>query len=237
MTHIRPLFSAAQALRSTFLVSSELQARRIRAPPTSLIPTRNYAGFSRSPRSRPGPPPPPPSSRPSNGPILNEKIQGRTIQINEGGTLTEPVLLQDALDKLDKSQFFLVQVAAPTPERCAICKIVTKAEMREKKSQTKKAIKAAILPTKRIELNWSIDAHDLQHRLGQLESFLEKGKRVELALMRKKGKRPATNSEADALIAKVREKIQEVGAVEAKPMTGKFPRLVEFVLDKPQSSS
>lgn len=233
MTHTHPLFSAAQALRSTFFASSELQARRIPTLPTSLIPVRNYGGFSRPIRSR-GPPlaPSPPS-----GPIMNEKIPSRMIQINEDGALTDPVPLQNVLNQMDKAQFVLLQVAEATPERHAICKMVTKAYMKEKKAQNKKAVKAAAVPMKRIELNWGIDPHDLQHRLGQLESFLDKGKRVELVLLRKKGKKPATAAEAEGLIEKTRKRIEEIGAVEVKPMTGKFPRQVEFVLDKPQGGS
>ncbi|KKA19281.1 Translation initiation factor IF3, partial [Rasamsonia emersonii CBS 393.64] len=121
------------------------------------------------------------------GVVQNEAIQAETIQIvNENGGLDPPVRTADVLSSLQRSEYTLVQVAPGGDGRPPVCKILSKKMMREQEKAKAKAAHAAKTSTKQIELNWAIDQHDLAHRLKQLASFIEKGRRVELILTRKK---------------------------------------------------
>lgn len=73
---------------------------------------------------------------------------------------------------------------------------------------------------KKIELNWAIDPHDLSHRLKQLANFLDKGRRVDLTLMRKRGKRRPTPEEIQHVMDRVTEGIEAANGCQLKPMDG-----------------
>ena len=73
---------------------------------------------------------------------------------------------------------------------------------------------------KQVEVNWSIDNHDLSHRLKQMSTFLEKGRKVDIVLKKKRGKRAATKDEIKHVIDSVKEAIEAADAVEHKPMDG-----------------
>ena len=228
---IRPLvFSPAAALRYAFnLPDSRLTAcrtavrhnsfyqPRIRTKPLPLSPSL----------------PPQPTRRKSGSIPKDEEIGDGTVQlVQEDGSLAEPVSLRDALQSFDREKNFLVRVAPPGPDRFSVCKIVSKDTLRDQqRSKTKSKTTGSMAP-KQLELNWAIDEHDLSHRLKQMESFLDKGRKVHLILNRKKGKRLATLDEAESLFNAVQQRIKDSGATEIKPVQGKLLRRLEFVLAK-----
>lgn len=165
--------------------------------------------------------------------IVDENIKARLIQVvDEEGSLQTTTTVDYILRTFDRIDYFLVQVAPPTEERPAVCKIISKKHLREQKYQKAKAARTQKQTTKQIELNWTIDPHDLSYRMKQLESFLSKGRKVEVIMARKKGKRRATVEEAEKLISMVKEKVQEIGAVESKAMLGKAPSMVTMFLEQ-----
>lgn len=157
----------------------------------------------------------------------------------DDGALGEPISLWEALESFDREQSFLVKVADPSADRATVCRIVSKADFREQqraKLKTKTSKGADSTAGKQIELNWAIDQHDLSHRLKQMESFLNKGKKVQLLLMKKKRKRPATEAEAQILLETVQQRIKDIDATQVKPMRGKLLYQVEFTLEKAQNA-
>lgn len=146
--------------------------------------------------------------------------------------------LWHALQSFDRENNFLLKVADATIDRATVCRIVNKAEFREQQRamQKSKSKSSEGAVTKQIELNWAIDEHDLSHRLKQMESFLNKGKKVHLLLMRKKRKKAATPDQAQALLDTVKKRIIDIGATQVKPARGTLLQQVEFMLEKSQRS-
>lgn len=76
---------------------------------------------------------------------------------------------------------------------------------------------------KTLELNWAIDKGDLGHRLERMREFLGKGYKVEVVLVKKRGKsKPASQEQMEGLVKGVRGAIEEGGWKEHKPMEGKI---------------
>jgi translation initiation factor IF-3 len=86
--------------------------------------------------------------------------------------------------------------------------------------------------TKQIELNWAIDAHDLAHRLKQLTNFLEKGRKVEVIMKRKKAKRSPTVEEIKQVIQSVLDTTREAGGTQVKAMEGEPGKQVIITVKK-----
>jgi translation initiation factor IF-3 len=169
-------------------------------------------------------------------PLRDEDIGVDFVQIvNADGSLGQPLSLGVALLSFDREQNFLVKAADSTADRFTVCRVVSKAEYREQQRSRGKPAKGSNA-LKQVELNWAIDQHDLSHRLNQMESFLNKGKRVQLTLVRKPKKRLATMSEAESLLETVKQWIKDVEAIQTKPMNGKPSHHVEFFLEKPRKS-
>ncbi|KAK7954944.1 hypothetical protein PG988_015638 [Apiospora saccharicola] len=180
-------------------------------------------------------------------------IPYRFVKIaDENGVLSGPQNKYDVLDSLDRQKYCLVMVAPPPskeaedaedaeaegkeesmtwndmPEpEAAICRLIDKfayakmAEEKEKEARRKK------LNTKELELNWAIAANDLGHKVTQLEGFLSKGKTVEVMVAKKRGGRVATKEEGEALIDRLEEAAEGVGANIAK-REGNFPGMVKL---------
>lgn len=85
---------------------------------------------------------------------------------------------------------------------------------------------------KQIELNWSIDPHDLSHRLKKLPAFVDKGRTVEIILTRKRNKRMATADEIKQLMDTLRAAIEEANAHQTKPMDGEVGKTLTITVEK-----
>lgn len=217
MKHSRSVVSIAQALRRTFIAP-------VHTSRAGLIPLRLYQPMRHELQSRSYQLPQGPAPLGTNkAPPINEAINAPYIQlVNEKNELDPPIRLSKALASFDPLEFFLVQVAQAELDRPPVCKILNKKEHREREKAKAKAAKASRVQTKQIELNWAIDAHDLEHRLKQLTNFLEKGRKVEVILTRpkKRGKRAATVDEIKHVMQSVIETIKECGGSQVKPMDG-----------------
>ncbi|KAL4888734.1 translation initiation factor IF-3, C-terminal domain-containing protein [Aspergillus ambiguus] len=229
MKHIRGLLSTTQALRHTFLSSavspSPVHCTRYNSPPI-LTQLRLYSTRRRQP--------------PGNAQLLarlkqvkDEEIRSEYVRIvNEGGGLDAPVRLRDALSAFDRSENFLLQVSPGSRDQPPVCKIVSRVAIKEQERAKAKATHAAKTAVKQIELNWAIDAHDLAHRLKQLTTFLEKGRKVEVVLTRKKGKRAPTVEEVKHVMDSVMQTTREADAVQVRPMEGEPGKHVILVVKK-----
>jgi translation initiation factor IF-3 len=167
--------------------------------------------------------------------MKDEGIKAYEIQIvDESGVIQPPIRLRDALKSFNRNENFLVQVAAETWDKAAVCKILSKKYLREQEHLRAKAARALAVnaTVKQIELNWAIDPHDLSHRLKQMSNFLEKGRKVEILMTPKKGKRRATIEEAKNLMQTVKQRVQETGAGETKAMEGALLQQVTMYVQK-----
>jgi translation initiation factor IF-3 len=130
------------------------------------------------------------------------------------------------------------------PDYMPVCRIVDKKEEYEVQKGRKVAAKAAkqrsakssAAGAKTVELSWAIDAHDLSHRLGRIKEFLSEGRRVEVAIAKKKRGRLATTEECENVLRSLKETVESVpGARELKSdEDGRAskpgaPRLMTFV--------
>ncbi|KAI5310787.1 hypothetical protein KEM55_002062 [Ascosphaera atra] len=156
---------------------------------------------------------------PQDGPPRDNDIKARLVRVvNEDGKLNEPVFLHEALAPVDREKECLVQMVAETEDSPAVVKVFSKDELVEKYDRKKKGGGGS--SWKQLELNWGIEAHDLQHRLKKIEEFIELGKSVELILMPKKKKKPATREQAFWLVKEVKLGIKQMKGKEIKPMEG-----------------
>lgn len=222
MNHVRGLVSIAQALRRTFFTT----------PKAGLLPHLHESRFvSRLPRL---------SIRfagsqtpPSKMPIADEAIRSPMVQlVDAAGDLEEPEKLSIVLNTFDRSKFFLVQVSPGEQGKPPICKILNKLEYKAREKAKEKAAKAAKKMLKEMEFNWAIDAHDLQHRLRQLAGFVEKGRRVEIILTRKKNKRAPTVEEIKQVMQGVLDTVREAGGTQIKAMEGEPGKQVKITVQK-----
>lgn len=226
MTHTRGLVSIAQALCRTFIAPLNTSRAGLVQPrilhPIRYGPQVRYIQHSRRV-----------ALADTDRAPINEAINAPYVQlVNAENSLEPPVRLSKVLSSFDHREYFLVQVSPGAPDRPPVCKILNKKETRDREKAKAKAAKASRVQVKQIELNWAIDPHDLAHRLKQLANFLEKGRRVEVVLTRKKGKRAATVEEIKHVMQSVLDTTRELGATQVKPMEGEPGKQVIITVKK-----
>lgn len=235
MKHIRGLLSTTQALRRTFTADAS-QFSPFRCPifhPRSVHPlnppvVRNLPQlrFLRIPRRQP------PVEEQSQQ-LKDERIGVPHIQlVNEEGHLDPPAKLRDVLNSINRAEEFVLQVSPTLSDRPPVCKIMNKAAIREYERTKAKAAKVQKSQLKQIELNWCISNNDLSHRMKQLATFLEKGRKVEVLLTLKKRKRAPTMEEAQNTYNRVMEVADESNAGLVKPMEGVLGKQVLIILKR-----
>ncbi|PLB43661.1 hypothetical protein P170DRAFT_441118 [Aspergillus steynii IBT 23096] len=235
MKHMRNLISTTQALRRVFITPLQVprsQFLRHFAAPT-LNQSRLYHASPRSPFiARSSPTSPPPNQDPGDQ-LRDEAIEADIIQVvNDAGGLNPPARLRDVLRSFNRKENFLLQVSPTLPDRPTVCKIVNRIALRDHERAKAKAAHAAKVSTKQLELNWAINAHDLAHRLKQLTTFLDKGRKVEIILTRKRGKRSPNVEEIKHLMDSVITTVKEANAMQVRPMEGDPGKHVLLVVKK-----
>ena len=226
MGHTRGLVSSAQALRQIFITPGRISRAGIL--PNTLqngVQTRFFqqSHFLSLREYRP----------PIQLPPKNEAITARFIQlVNEEGNLEPPTRLEEVLQSFDHKDHFLMQVQPATGDQLPVCKVFNKKEVRATEKAKAKASRATKTSLKSIELNWAIDAHDLSHRLKQLTTFLDKGRKVEVILTAKRHKRKATVDEIKHVMQRVLNTVREAGANQTKAMEGEPGKQVTFTVQK-----
>ncbi|OKL55926.1 hypothetical protein UA08_08910 [Talaromyces atroroseus] len=168
---------------------------------------------------------------------INSEIEADIIQIvNPDGQLDLPTRKSNILLSMRRSEQVLVQLDPGSIHRPAVCKLMSLNEFREQERTKEKASRmakhTAKTSTKQIELNWSIDLHDLSHRLKKISSFIDKGRTVEIILTRKRGKRMATAEDIKQLMDRIRAAIEEANAHQAKPMDGEIGKTLTITIEK-----
>lgn len=220
MRSSRCLFNSATALHRIFIAPIEsshrpLIARSAHAPfPNHLLTQRRNIIVARAAGTDPA------KSRLPR----DEEITAYAISVVAAdGKLQAPRRTREVLASIDRKTHMLVMVVPAEAGAPPLCKIVDKKkEWAAAKARKKQQSGGGPVPTKTVELNWAIEQGDLTHRLGRVREFLEKGHKVEIVLAKKRKGRLATEEEARAVLTKVKEAVEEVGAKETKPMEGKL---------------
>ena len=228
MKHSKKLLTPAEAFYKALQTSYQLHQRRL------LSQAHTFTPFG---RGQPVPPPLEAATRteprqaqliPSlqkklAGYTLNKDIETRWVQIRrEDGKLAEPQMLETLIDSIPSSSQVVRQLAAqgPMPDT-AVVEIVEVDQLLKMAAARQQAVKEVEKQrknekAKQLELNWAISDNDLALKLKQMEQFLEKGRKVEILLAAKKRQRKASEDEAQLVMKKLREKIEELEAKEMK---------------------
>lgn len=224
MKHIRGLVSTTQALRQTFFIPQALPRPQLYRYPSLQPPSqiRFRATISRSQYGK--------------DETKDENIPWDYIQlVNPDNKLDPPVSLKRALSSIERPGQYILQVSPGSEDKYPICKILSRREVQERTRNLVKAAQAAKVTVKQVELNWAIDAHDLSHRLKQVTKFLEKGRQVEVILMRKKQKRTPTPEEVKYVMDSVLKAVEDAGATQVTPMEGQPGKRVVYTVRKKDS--
>lgn len=173
----------------------------------------------------------------------DEEIDSTHVRIRgpegEGGhtTLSEPRTLSSLLSSIDREEQCILQLSKPGTTEYPVVQIaeknVLRRQVRDKERHVKQQQKdSKDRKPKQIEMNWAIDGHDLEIKLKQLETFLEKGKKVEILLAAKRKGRKAELAEGMVLLKQIRARLAELDAKELKTMEGEVLRQATMIVQK-----
>ncbi|EED14865.1 translation initiation factor IF3, putative [Talaromyces stipitatus ATCC 10500] len=223
MSSLRGIASTSLLLRQAFAAPRISQIRTVYRPAGATPSPIEAKQAAKAPQRY---------SRP-----INDEIEADIIQIvNQDGQLDVPTRKSNVIFSMRRNEQVLVQLDPGGPDRPAVCKIMPLADFRDEERAKEKAARlakhSAKTSTKQIELNWSIDPHDLSHRLKKLSGFIEKGRTVEIILTKKRGKRMATADEIKLLMDKLRTAIEEANAHQIKPMDGEIGKTLTITVEK-----
>ncbi|KAL8371810.1 hypothetical protein RB595_001554 [Gaeumannomyces hyphopodioides] len=122
-----------------------------------------------------------------------------------------------------------------------ICAIMSKEKYEEHLENERREQRIRDLGTKELEIGWSIDQHDLGHKVRKLREFLGKGYTVRVMFLnnKKKGKKRSANKDDDngaaaEAVRTVEEAVAEVpGAKQCKKPEGSVGRTLTLTFDAP----
>ncbi|KAI8371704.1 translation initiation factor IF-3, C-terminal domain-containing protein [Radiomyces spectabilis] len=180
--------------RSTFAPLGVKSVGRPGPPPTQAQTQSSGSGSAPAPKDR--------ARR-------DEEITAAYITfVDENGELHRNVRLENALQQFDRSRYFLIEVD-PTA-RHPVCRLFDKKALFEKAKQSKK--KKTTTPesvVKEIVFGWNVSPHDMGHKLNKARQFLDKGNKVKVEIVSKKGQASVTRSDQQETMAKVVAEMEE----------------------------
>jgi translation initiation factor IF-3 len=154
--------------------------------------------------------PPQQKQAPSGRSRRDEEISSRFITfVDEQGQVHNRCRINDILMDFDRSKYFLVEVdpsAKPNP----VCRLFDKKALFEKEKQNKKKKQTApesIL--KEIVFGWNVSAHDMEHKLNKAIQFLDKGNKVKLDIVYKRGQKRVDKETQQEVIQTVSSLMEE----------------------------
>ena len=161
--------------------------------------------------------------------------------VDQQGTLSNPQQRNVALQKMNRKQYFLVQVSEGEDGAPPICKKVKKEVVFEQDRERFKPKKQDSTLLKEIEMGWKLADGDLNHKMDMLRSFLENGKKVDVTLVARRKRDMLEPEVAKPFLDKVRQRVAEVVAGfpggREKEMTGTPGKMVTITIEPPQAST
>ncbi|CAO3632014.1 unnamed protein product [Cunninghamella blakesleeana] len=144
-------------------------------------------------------------------PKRDEEITSRFITfVDENGTVHQRKKLTMALQEFDRSAYFLIEVD-PTSNP-PVCRLFEKKQLFEKEKANKKKKKTSSSPeqvTKEINFGWNVSLHDMGHKLCKAIQFLEKGNKVKVEIVHKKGQQRVDKETQQCVILQVQQHLKE----------------------------
>ena len=151
-----------------------------------------------------------PGSKPMDRPPRDGEITARFITYvdAEGQVVQQRAPLEQVLRQYDSSKYFLVQVGGgPTP----VCRLFEKKAMfeRQKAKKKSKQVRTPEAIVKEIMLGWNVSAHDMEHKLRHAKQFLDKGNKVKIEIVNKKGQVRLTRDEQKEYVDRIMNQLTE----------------------------
>ncbi|CDS10012.1 hypothetical protein LRAMOSA02689 [Lichtheimia ramosa] len=149
-------------------------------------------------------------SKPMDRPPRDGEITARFITYvdAEGQVIQQRAPLEQVLRQYDSSKYFLVQVGGgSTP----VCRLFEKKAMfeRQKAKKKNKQVRTPESIVKEIVLGWNVSAHDMDHKLRHAKQFLEKGNKVKIEIVNKKGQVRLTRDEQKEYVDRIMDQLTE----------------------------
>ncbi len=248
MSRTRCAFDATTTLSRVFRPQTLERANLAAFPLTRLLTPRLYSKtqsrtYSRSPASINGQGnenrPQRTSFQLKDGRWPRDKeieIAFPLVHMKEQDGISEPVPARVILSQIDLRADSLILLSLPKPDgpHYPLCQVVDRKEQAQFERAKVKQVRKKAVQMKELELNWSIDPHDLGHRLKTATEFLKKGYKIEVRLVSKRHKRQASRDEANEVLRKVRELVNDVpGSKEARATEGQVGRSMKVYLEGP----
>ena len=130
--------------------------------------------------------------------LRNETITAPLVRLVDPvtGQLNGPFSPADILAKVNQREYVLVQVTSGdlgtekewTVEQLPICRLVSKHEEYQKLRNAKKRPKTS---TKEMQFSWVVGEHDMMHKVTKVHQELERGHKVHVSIVGKRGYRRA----------------------------------------------
>ena len=152
-----------------------------------------------------------------DGPRINEAISARSVRcIDPEGEQLGILSIGEALDKAAGLGMDLVELQANAEP--PVCKILDygKYKYQAQKRANEARKKQKIIEVKEIKLRPNIDQHDYNVKMKAVKKFIDGGDKVKITL-RFRGREMAHVELGSALLARVREEIDDFAKVEAMP--------------------
>lgn len=144
-------------------------------------------------------------------PKRDEEITSRFITfVDENGTVHQRKKLSMVLQEFDRSAYFLIEVD-PTSNP-PVCRLFEKKQLFEKEKANKKKKKTSSTPeqvTKEINFGWNVSLHDMGHKLSKAIQFLEKGNKVKVEIVHKKGQQRVDKETQRCVIDQVQQHLKD----------------------------
>jgi translation initiation factor IF-3 len=151
--------------------------------------------------------------------------------------LSEPQVLSTLLRSIDREKQCIILLSKPGTTQFPVVQIAEKEELRRQVRNKERHVRQQQKESKdrkpkQIEMNWAIDGHDLGIKLKQLETFLERGRKVEILLAAKRKGRRAELAEGMELLKQIRARLVELDAKETKTMEGEVLKQATMIVQK-----
>ncbi|KAI8638376.1 hypothetical protein BD408DRAFT_485555 [Parasitella parasitica] len=133
----------------------------------------------------------------------DEEISARFITfVNEQGQVQDRCRVKDVLLEFDRSRYFLIEVD-PTASP-PVCRLFDKKYLFEKeKSNKKKKQTAPESVLKEIVFGWNVSEHDMEHKLNKAAQFLDKGNKVKIDIVYKRGQKRVDKETQEQVVSTV----------------------------------
>lgn len=150
----------------------------------------------------------------------DEEITSRWITfVDDSGQVHQRQRLDSVLQEFDRSLYFLVEVDPMS--RPPVCRLFEKKQLFDKqKASKKKKTTTSDQVTKEIVFGWNVSPHDMGHKLGKAMQFLDKGNKVKVDIVYKRGQIRVDKDTQQSVIQQVKALLESYKVAKAPTISG-----------------